>query len=109
MYILEKSVETAFSAKLCNCIAFRTGREPFLGGALHEKAVWVDEPVAFDVVTVHMWPLVLLSWSQKQAVAVLCDKMAWHSIESRRRVIPVPLIVFTGLTLKIVLMVYRYE
>ena len=43
MYISEKSVDAAFSAKSCNCIAFRTGREPSLGGALREKAVWVDE------------------------------------------------------------------
>ena len=43
MYISEKSVDAAFSAKSCYCIAFRTGREPSLGGVLREKAVWVDE------------------------------------------------------------------
>ena len=45
MYISEKSVDAAFSAKSSNCIAFRTGREPSLGGALREKAVWGDESV----------------------------------------------------------------
>ena len=39
MYILEKSVGAAFSPKSGNC----TGLEPSLGGALREKAVWVDE------------------------------------------------------------------
>ena len=39
IYILEKSVGAAFSPKSGNC----TGLEPSLGGALREKAVWVDE------------------------------------------------------------------
>ena len=43
MYISEKSVEVAFSAKSGNCNGLRTGLEPSLGGALREKAVWVDE------------------------------------------------------------------
>ena len=43
MYISEKSVEAAFSAKSVNCNGLRTGLEPSLGGALREKAVWVDE------------------------------------------------------------------
>ena len=43
MYISEKSVGAAFSAKSSNCIAFRTGREPSLGGVLRETVVWVDE------------------------------------------------------------------
>ena len=34
MYISEKSVEVAFSAKLGNCNGLRTGLEPSLGGAL---------------------------------------------------------------------------
>ena len=38
MYISEKSVDAAFSAKSCNCIAFRTGREPSLGGALRDES-----------------------------------------------------------------------
>ncbi|MCB4428186.1 ferredoxin [Synechococcus sp. MU1643] len=42
MYISEKSVKAAFSAKSGNCHG-RTGLEPSLGGALREKAVWVDE------------------------------------------------------------------
>ncbi len=32
--------------------------------------------IALVVVTVHMWRLILLLWSQKQVAAVLCDKMA---------------------------------
>ena len=43
MYISEKSVKTAFSAKSGICNGLRTGLEPSLGGALREKAVWVDE------------------------------------------------------------------
>ena len=43
MYISEESVDAAFSAKSCDCIASRTCREPSLGGVLREKAVWVDE------------------------------------------------------------------
>ena len=43
MYISEKSVGAAFSAKSGICSGLRTGLEPSLGGALREKAVWVDE------------------------------------------------------------------
>ena len=43
MYISEKSVKAAFAAKSVNCPGLRTGLEPSLGGALREKAVWVDE------------------------------------------------------------------
>ena len=43
MYISDKSVEAAFSGKPVNCNGLRTGLEPSLGGALREKAVWVDE------------------------------------------------------------------
>ena len=43
MYISEKSVKAAFSAKSGSCNGLRTGLEPSLGGALREKAVWVDE------------------------------------------------------------------
>ena len=43
MSIWEKSVEAAFSAKSGKCLGLRTGLEPFLGGVLREKAVWVDE------------------------------------------------------------------
>ena len=96
MYISEKSVEAAFSAKSGNCSGLRTGLEPSLGGVLRDKAVWMMSLTALVVVTVHMWPLIHLSWSQIQVVAVLCDKMAIHWIEFRRRLIPVPLIVFIG-------------
>ena len=43
MFISEKSVEAAFSAKSLNCSGLRTGLKPSLGGVLREKAVWVDE------------------------------------------------------------------
>ena len=43
MYISEKSVEVAFSAKSGNCNGLRTGLEPSLGGVLSEKVVWVDD------------------------------------------------------------------
>ena len=43
MKILEKSFEAVFSAKLANCNGLRTGLGSSLGGALREKAVWVDE------------------------------------------------------------------
>ena len=43
MYILQKSVEAAFSAKSVYCSGHRTGLEPSLVGVLREKAVWVDQ------------------------------------------------------------------
>ena len=75
MYISEKSVDAAFSAKSCNCIAFRTGLEPSLGGVLREKAVWVDESDCIGCrYCAHVASNTFVT--QKQVVAVLCDKMA---------------------------------
>ena len=76
MYISEKSVGAAFSAKSGNCSGLRTGLEPSLGGVLREKAVWLMSLIALVVVILYMWHLILLLWSQQQVVAVLCDKMA---------------------------------
>ena len=43
MHLPEKSVEAAFSAHSRNFLGLRTGLEPFLGGVLREKAVWVEK------------------------------------------------------------------